>query len=349
MNPDKWTDGQLSALESKIRKVYGQALKDMGAILDEFVHGKPYTTKDGEQKKGKSLAEKEKAFEELVQKGIKTPDDLKQWRLNQMGREARFKAMQEKLAARATDAKQTAYAYINDATPGIYSLNRNYEAYTIEQVAGSADFALWDERTVKRLVVENPGLMPHYPKEKAVERGIDLEYGKQMITKYVTSGILRGGSVSSVASDLRQQITDMSYRSSVLAARTAVTGAQNAGRMDSYAAAEEMGIKMQRQWIATLDNRTRHAHAELDHQMRPMGEPFEVDGDTIEYPGDPNAPGYLVYNCRCTLRAVIDGHSYHGDRRAINPKTGESELISDMSYSEWAMMKETQQKQIDIT
>ena len=27
----------------------------------------------------------------------------------------------------------------------------------------------------------------------------------------------------------------------------------------------------------------------------------------IEYPGDPTAPGRLVYNCRCTLIADIEG------------------------------------------
>lgn len=46
-------------------------------------------------------------------------------------------------------------AYTNDATPGLYSLNRNYAAYTIEkQVGRDVGFDLWDEQTVRRLIVE---------------------------------------------------------------------------------------------------------------------------------------------------------------------------------------------------
>ena len=55
----------------------------------------------------------------------------------------------------------------------------------------------------------------------------------------------------------------MSLASAIRTARTATTAAQNAGRMDSYHAAKGMGIKLKKEWLATLDGRTRHAHAIL--------------------------------------------------------------------------------------
>lgn len=336
---DIWTDRELENLEVRIRQEYGRALKDMGVILDDFVNGTTYTNADGEQVRGKSLADKEKAFQELVDKGVKTPDDLKQWRLNQAGRHARFEAMRDKLAERLTDANATAIGYVNAATPGVYCMNRNYEAYTIEQVAGAGDFTLWDEATVKRLLKEAPDEMPYYPPSKAIARGIDLEYGKNQITKRITSGILLGASIPDIAKSLREDIVNMGYVSSVRAARTAMTAAQNGGRMDTYRAAEEMGIKMQRQWVATLDGRTRHAHQVLDGQKARMGEKFHVDGDEIEYPGDPEAEGYLVYNCRCTLIAVIDGHNYSGTHKEYNRETGEYEEKPNLSYKEWVKQK----------
>lgn len=342
--PDKWTDKQLSALEKRIRQEYGRALKEMGVILDNFVNGTTYINEDGEEGRGKSLAEKEAEFEELVKKGIKTPEDLKQWRLNQMGRQARYEAMRDKLADRLTDANATAIAYVNDTTLGIYCLNRNYEAYTIEQVAGASDFTLWDEATVKRLLKYEPDSMPYYPPAKAIARGIDLEYGKSQITKRITSGILRGSSIPDIAASLREDIVNMGYVSSVRAARTAVTAAQNGGRMDTYYEAEKMGIKLQRQWLATLDGRTRHAHQVLDGQKAKMGEKFHVDGMEIEYPGDPKAPGYLTYNCRCTLIAAVEGRGNNGTRRArtIDAETGKEtwEIIPDMTYREWVKWKE---------
>lgn len=77
----------------------------------------------------------------------------------------------------------------------------------------------------------------------------------------------------------------MNRSSALRTARTAITGAQNAGRQDSYIAAEKMGIKMKREWLATMDNRTRHAHAVLDGQRVGVNEPFKVDGYEIMFPG----------------------------------------------------------------
>ena len=138
----------------------------------------------------------------------------------------------------------------------------------------------------------------------------------------------------------------MNKSSAIRTARTAVTGAQNAGRMDSYVAAEKMGIKLKREWLAVIDKRTRHAHAMLDGQKAEMGKPFKVDGEEIMFPGDTSAPGYLVYNCRCTLIASVDGvDTSNAQRRVRNPETGKNELVSDMTYSEWSGWKENTQVQ----
>lgn len=83
----------------------------------------------------------------------------------------------------------------------------------------------------------------------------------------------------------------MSLASAIRTARTATTAAQNAGRMDSYHAAEGMGIKLKKEWLATLDGRTHHAHAMLDGQTAETDKPFHVDGYEIMYPGDTSAPG----------------------------------------------------------
>lgn len=257
-----------------------------------------------------------------------------------MGRGKRYEALRDKVANRYTNANETAVAYVNDATPGIYTLNRNYAAYKIEQVSDSADFTLWDEQTVRRLVVEQPDLMPYYPPQRALQRGIDLKYGKQQITASVTSSILQGKSIPRIANDLQRRMQDMNRTSAIRTARTAVTGAQNAGRLDTYRAAQDMGIKLKKRWLATLDNRTRHAHAMLDGQTVDVDKPFKVDGYEIMYPGDTSAPGYLVYNCRCTQIAEVDGEDTNsGGRRARDPKTGKSVLVEDMTYAEWAWWK----------
>lgn len=315
------TDKELAKLEKRISEVYKEAADDLQKTIDDYFA--KFAKQDEKQRK-------------RLEAGEITEQEYKQWRLAQMGRGERFKALQNRVAERYTKANQTAVSYVNDATPGIYSLNRNYSAYTIEKVAGNVGFDLWDEQTVRRLIVDNPEVMPYYPPEKALKRGIDLEYGKKQISASVTSSILQGKSIPGIAKDLRTRIPEMNKASAVRTARTAITGAQNAGRMDSYAAAEKMGIKLKKRWLATLDNRTRHAHAMLDGQTVDVDKPFKVDGYEIMYPGDSSAPGYLVYNCRCTQIAEVDGiDTSDAMRRARDPETGESVLIKNMTYQEW--------------
>ena len=320
------TDKELAKLERRIAKLYREAGKELQATIDAYFE------------QFKKRDEEMKALIGTVQNGKEwTEQDYKQWRLNQIGRGERYQAMRDKVAHRVTDANAVAVSYTNDATPGIYSLNRNYAAYTIESVAGNVGFDLWDEQTVKRLMVEQPDLMPYYPPKRALKRGIDLAYGKKQITASVTSSILQGKSIKHMADDLQKRISTMSRDSAIRTARTAVTGAQNAGRMDSYAAAEKMGIKLKKCWLATLDARTRHSHAMLDGEQVAQDKKFS---NGCRFPGDPQGPPWEIYNCRCTLIAAVEGvDTSSAQRRAKNADTGQTEVVSNMSYAEWAGWK----------
>lgn len=317
------TDKELAKLEKRIAKIYKEAADDLQSTIDDYFA--KFAKRDAKQKA-------------RLESGEITEQEYKQWRLAQMGRGERFKALQSKVAERYTEANETAVRYVNDATPGIYSLNRNYSAYTIEKVAGNVGFDLWDEQTVRRLIVENPEVMPYYPPKKALKRGIDLAYGKKQISASVTSSILQGKSIPRIAKDLQTRMPEMNKSSAIRTARTAVTGAQNAGRMDSYVAAEKMGIKVRKEWLATIDGRTRHSHAMLDGEVVDKDKKFE---NGCMFPGDPNGPPWEVYNCRCTLIAAVDGvETSNAQRRVRNPETGKNELVSDMTYQEWAGWKE---------
>lgn len=323
---DRETEKQLKALEERIAEVYRQAAEEETETIKKFYD---------------SFAKEDAKKKAQVEKGKLTEEKYQRWRLEQLRDGKRYEAMRDKLADRMTRANEVAMAYVNDATPGIYSLNRNWTAYTIEQAAGNCDFTLFDEQTVKRLIKENPSLMPNYPEEKAVKRGIDLEYGKKQITASVTSSILQGKSIPSIAEDLQKRITDMSVTSAVRTARTATTGAQNAGRIDGYEAANKRGIKLKKQWLATLDGRTRHSHAMLDGETQDTDKKFS---NGCMYPGDPNGRAEEVYNCRCTLIASIDGEKYEdAQRRARDPTTGKNAVIADMTYAEWARWKQDEE------
>lgn len=316
------TDKELAALEKRIAAEYKKAARELQEKIDAYFA---------------RFEERDKEQLQRLRDGKITKQQYTQWRLAQIGRGKRFEALRDRIAERYTRANEVAAAYINDASPGIYSLNRNYAAYTIEQQVGAdVGFDLWDEQTVKRLIVEQPDVMPYYPPKKAVKRGIDLAWGKRKITAQVTSGILQGESIKHLADRLQKNIPEMNRNSAIRAARTAVTGAQNAGRMDGFARAEEMGIQLKKRWISTLDNRTRHAHRLLDGQTQEREKPFHSELGEIMYPGDPNAAPSNVYNCRCTLAAEVEGVDMSGAmRRARDPVTGESVIIENMTFPEW--------------
>lgn len=315
------TDDELAELERRIARLYREAADDLQETIEAYFE------------KFKKRDKEMRALIGTVQNGKEwTESDYRQWRLNQIGRGKRYEALRDRIAQRLTNAHETAISYVNDATPGIYSLNRNYAAYTIERVAGNVDFTLWDEQTVRRLIVEQPDLMPYYPKAAAVKRGIDLEYGKKQITKCVTSSVLQGKSIKGISDDLQRYIPTMSRNSAIRTARTAVTGAQNAGRQDSYNAAEKMGIRLKKEWLATLDARTRHSHAMLDGEQVEQDKKFS---NGCRFPGDPQGPPWEIYNCRCTLIAAVDGVDTSDAMRRTRDG-----LVPDMTYAQWEASKQ---------
>lgn len=312
--PDKAhrrTDKELEKLEKRIATAYKRAADEMQGKADAYF--KRFAKRDAEQKG---------LIGTIVNGKEYTEQDYKQWRLAQIGRGKRFEALRDRLAERMTKANEVTAAYINDDMPKIYALNR---AYVINDVRGKAkgrldgvDFALWDEQTVKRLLMEQPDLMPYYPEARAVKRGIDLEYGKRKITECVTQGILQGESIDRMARKLMDNIVGVEQVSAVRAARTAVTAAENAGRQAGREELESKGVIVRKRWIAMDDHRSREVkigkvkrriHVEANGQIVDNDQPFIVGGEELMFPGDESmgASGWNLYNCRCTSTAEIVG------------------------------------------
>lgn len=332
----RMTDEQLAALEKRIAAEYKKAADELQETIDAYFES--FEKWDEEQKK-------------KLAAGEITKDYYKTQRTIKIARGERFEALRDRIADRMNRAKEVANAYTDDTMMGIYSLNRNYASYTIEKEVGSSvSFDIWDEHTVKRLIVKQPDLMPYYSEVRASLRGFDLKEGKSKITSVVTSSIMQGKSIKGISDDLQRDIPTMNRTSAIRAARTAVTGAQNAGRLDSYIAAEQMGIEMERVWIATLDNRTRHDHAVADGQIVGVEEPFDVGGENLMFPGDPSGSGWNIYNCRCTQIAQVKGVDMSdAKRRARNAETGENVVIENMTFEEWQSGKRKEEKTQELS
>ena len=99
-----------------------------------------------------------------------------------------------------------------------------------------------------------------------------------------------------------------------------------------------MGIEVKKKWLATLDNRTRDAHAYLDGEEAEVDEPFHSILGNIMYPGDPNADPANVYNCRCTLIYVYPKYQ-HLQQNHQRYDQENKKLIQYMTYEQWEKWK----------
>jgi SPP1 gp7 family putative phage head morphogenesis protein len=196
---------------------------------------------------------------------------------------------------------------------------------------------------VERLIRDNPKLLPKYKFGKTTYerlRDKNLMWNKEKVTSAVLQGIIQGESIPKIAKRMRD-VAYMDYKSSIRDARTSITSAQNAGRIEAMHRAEGLGIHQKKQWLATIDDRTRHEHRMLDGEREEIDEPFKIDGYEIMYPADPSAEPEMVYNCRCTMVTVFDGFDKKITDFDIDDRLG------DMTYDEWKESRDIRSDPID--
>lgn len=277
------TDEKLEKMERHLSAIYHRAEKEIQKTADEYFD---------------KFHKQDEAKRKLLEQGKITEDEYKKWRKNKIMYGKRFTEMKEQCAKQLLNVNETAVAYVNDQLPEIYAINYNALAKSVDGVGGYA-FNLLDANTVKNLALADKSLLPY----KKLDPAKDIPWNMKKINAEVLQGILQGESMDKIASRIRQ-VQQMNANASIRTARTIVTGAENKGRQDSYARAEADGIILQKEWIATNDNRTRHSHAVLDGDIVDQDKEFD---NGLMFPGDPNGEPSEVYNCRCSMTAVVKG------------------------------------------
>lgn len=121
--------------------------------------------------------------------------------------------------------------------------------------------------------------------------------------------------------------------SAVRIVRTESTRVLNAASYANSKQLDAQGVEAYKVWMATLDDRTRDRHASLDGQRRDIDRPFQISGDSAQYPGEFSSVA-LNANCRCTTNTIVPGLE-PDIRMGRNPVTGENEVFSYKNYDEW--------------
>ena len=315
----KVSDKELAKLERRLAKEYETAEKEVREKLFKYLQD--FKRKDAEKKA-------------QVKAGLMSETEYNNWRVNQMIIGKRWESMRNVLAEDFHNANNIAKEMIKEHSYDIYALNHNYGTYEVEMSSGiDTSYTLYSRETVERLVRDNPDMLPP-PGKKVSERikaGLDVRWNNQQIQSVMMQGILQGMSIPELSKRLAETVGDRNMTSAIRNARTMTTGAQNAGRVDSYQRAKDMGIELKQMWIATLDGRTRDSHRHLDGEMVEVGETFS---NGCRFPGDPQGRPEEVYNCRCTLIAKFRGVQYTFAERSTTKE----------EYEEWKKGKEPAEK-----
>ena len=286
------TDKKLEEMEKRLSAIYSRAEKEIGERWKEYLAESQ--AEIDELQKAYELAKKGGDAKEIKKAGIA----LSRAKKDRTLMDSRFKALTETTAAQLANVNKTALAYINGQLPEVYSVNYNALEPSVDGVGGYT-FALVDADTVKNLATTDKSLLPY----KKLDEKADIRWNMKKMNAEVLQGILQGEPMDKIAGRL-SKVTGMNETAAIRNARTMVTGAENKGRQDSYARATSDGIILQKEWIATNDSRTRHSHAVLDGEVVDQDKKF---GNGLMFPGDPSGRPEEVYNCRCTVAAVVKG------------------------------------------
>ena len=308
-----FADKELKKYERELKKQYEKAYLSMRKEADKF-----FSKFDAQQKR----------MLMKLDKGEITNKDFIDWYNRTVTQNHRYDDLVHTLAKEMDQTNRMARDMMTGHMASIYAENYNRAGYELCRDMGmNLQFDLVDRRSVEKLIRDGDKKL--LPKPKYPNKQKDTRWNEKKIRSAITQSILRGDSVDKIATRL-QHVTKQNREASIRTARTLTTQAECAGRQDRWEEAEETyGIEMQKTWLATLDDRTRDWHAELDGESVDIDQPFENSVGKIMYPCDPDADAENIYNCRCTMITSIKKYPKDLSRREMGKN------INNLSYDQW--------------
>lgn len=302
-------DRAVDEVMAEVRETYLQAQMDAQEALSTYLA---------------SFEREDAAKLKLVESGELSERDYRSWRASKVLTGKRYASLLDQVSWGYEHANEVAMAALEGRLPEVYAENANFAAYSVCEATGAAiPFDMMSADAVQQMVANGADLFP----VPSVNAAKDVAWSRKLMASQLTQGLLLGESMPKVARRI-QSVTDSNWATALRTARTTVTAAENAGRVESYRRAKDMGIQLKKQWMATLDGRTRHSHRQLDGEAVAEDEKFS---NGCRYPGDPEARYAETMNCRCTLIAAVEGFEH--DLSDLTQRWGK--LPEGMTYEQW--------------
>jgi hypothetical protein len=308
---------RLSAIYSRTEKAVQKKMADYAKSIDEKSAELLQAYKDAETEDEKRKAKK--AYIRFYRNLVKSKE---------------FVSLSANIADDLYRVNVEASEYINSQTPSIYALNYNYiNAEMAKDVDGFTPQEITDAEAEK---------YSGYT-QQTVDRKKDTAWNKDNLKKSVIAGSLLLLGAYAIMKRSANSAVEKNRNSASMHSEGMGTDAENKARLDGMYRASDIGVKVQKQWRATLDNRTRDSHRLLDSETIDLDDTFD---NGLKYPREPGGALSEICNCRCRLRYVTPYTKYEtrsarqGEVRGSYKKDSsfrgtKSIEIENMSYAEW--------------
>jgi len=298
----------------RVKGIYEQAYKDIDRQLASIY--KNYSKETGlDTQKLKELltrSETKKTWEQMKRQGLD-----KYIKENYKSRISRLEQLQAQIYARAKMIYTKEELENTMCYKGVINQSYYKTMYDTQMGTGYAfNFATIDNNMVDALL-QDPWSGANYS---------ERIWGNTDILANSLSEILGGAMLSGQGIErTARQIRDRFNVSKYYAERLIRTETNHFNNEVDAMAYEEMGLDKY-VFVATLDSRTSEICQAMDNQVFKFSEREEG----VNYPP-------LHPNCRSKTRAYLGKEEEKTlQRRARNPITGQTEIIGNMSYKEWA-------------
>lgn len=282
----------------KLKKTYDQALKDINRKSKEL------------QKAIDKLVEEEPDNETLIRSKI--------YQLNYQ------KTLQAQISGYMDVLKSEHVKDINDYMKIMYEDSYISNFYNLNKLGVPVTAPINQDLMIKALTYDTNNI----PLSKRVYDNV--EKAKKDVLAEIQRGISTGMSSQDIARNIQNRM-GVSYRKAKQLAQNEGHRVKTDARIDSMHEAKKKGADIVKVWDATLDGKTRPAHAELDQKHAEIDEPFKFSGGEVQAPKKFGMAA-LDINCRCALISVPRWDIEDTVTKRDNI-TGE--LIEAKNYAEW--------------
>lgn len=165
-----------------------------------------------------------------------------------------------------------------------------------------------------------------------------MEFNRKEVTRRIridiSTGLMAGEGYAEIAERIEKSLGFGSVKARRVA-RTEGGRAQSLGRLDSFNQGSEYA-KIDKVWLATLDERTRHSHRKLDGKSADKDGYFHYNGHKALAPRLFMVAS-LDINCRCSFMGKVNGKLPELRRERL--ESGKSAVIPFQTYDEWYKKK----------